>query len=91
MLGKHANCPLERFKKTKDSLVASKLSFRASQKAKRHLEIIQTVLYNVSKRQKMLGKHANCPLERLKKPKDTLTASKLSFRTPQKAKTHLEI
>jgi len=39
----------------------------------------------------MLGKHANCPLERFKKPKDTLTASKLSFRTPQKDKRHLEI
>ncbi|AJO20958.1 hypothetical protein SB48_HM08orf00243 [Heyndrickxia coagulans] len=37
----------------------------------------------------MLGKRANCPLERLKKPKDTLTASKLSFRTSQKDKKRL--
>ncbi|APB38170.1 hypothetical protein UZ35_11055 [Heyndrickxia coagulans] len=58
--GIRANCPFGGFKKTKESRTRGKLSFWGVQKDKRELESEQTVLLEVSKRQKRNARATSC-------------------------------
>ncbi|MEZ0116945.1 UNVERIFIED_ORG: hypothetical protein ABRZ91_000902 [Heyndrickxia coagulans] len=82
-----ANCPLQRFKKTKALQLSSELSFTTVQKDKSVPASHRTVFYSGPKRQKRSSFPANCLLQRFKKTKAYQLPPELSFTPAQKDKT----